>query len=728
MKVCKTISRIVSMPSLLILLLLWVPKLSLASQNPFPDYSCTSPNVEFWKAIYSKYPTSQGVIHDSYRLDIVYEVIDLQNNWDRKARQQNREKTEKVKTKYENILRKLAQGRKAESAEEKRVRSLFGKDAQPSEFREAASNIRLQIGQKDVFREGVIRSGAYFDQIRQILKSYDLPEDLAYLPHVESSYNYKAYSKFGAAGIWQFIHSTGKRFMTIDYTLDERRDPIRATHAAAKLLKDNYTQLGSWPLAITAYNHGTNGMVKAKQSKGDYETIFNEYEGRLFKFASRNFYSEFLAAREVAKDYTRYFGPLTLDPPVRSREVELDGYLPVDRLLEHLDLDMATFRSLNLGLREPVYNGQKYIPKGYRLRLPERQKVIQLAGKIPGALYLAEQKRSSFYQVRRGDTAGTIARMHRISLQDLILANQLNSRATVYAGQNLRIPKPEEKITIMASAVKNKVAPPVKLASLTTKLAAAAKDSDTAAAGAVAPERNTVPQASTRKTPEPGPGKIPALQSVQATATDPAESQGQPPEDLSQPESAGNSPPEALAVAAIPQPLPEDNFSLPDGAMAVAAVPINPAVVTGNLQVEGIYRKNGKSFGVIKVEAEETLGHYAEWLGVRAQDLRRLNGLRFGKAIQLRQEVTIPLDKVTRERFEELRYEYHKEMEEDFFAAFRIDAVRHYTIKSGDNIWKLCQNEFELPFWLIRKYNADLDWGTLRPEQNLLIPVVEQLS
>jgi membrane-bound lytic murein transglycosylase D len=162
--------------------------------------------------------------------------------------------------------------------------------------------------------------------------------------------------------------------------------------------------------------------------------------------------------------------------------------------------------------------------------------------------------------------------------------------------------------------------------------------------------------------------------------------------------------------------------------MAVAAVPINPAVVTGNLQVEGIYRKNGKSFGVIKVEAEETLGHYAEWLGVRAQDLRRLNGLRFGKAIQLRQEVTIPLDKVTRERFEELRYEYHKEMEEDFFAAFRIDAVRHYTIKSGDNIWKLCQNEFELPFWLIRKYNADLDWGTLRPEQNLLIPVVEQLS
>lgn len=708
MKVRKTLARIVSIYPVLFLLLLWAPEISPASHNPFPDYSCTSPNVEFWKAIYSRYPTSQGVLHDSYRLEIVYEIIDLDNSWDRKARQRNRKKTEKVKEKYENILRKLAQGRQAESSEEKRVRSLFGKDAKPSEFREAAGNIRLQIGQQDVFREGVIRSGAYFDQIRQILKSYDLPEDLAYLPHVESSFNYKAYSKFGAAGIWQFIHSTGKRFMTIDYTLDERRDPIRSTHAAAKLLRENYAQLGSWPLAITAYNHGTNGMVKAKQSKGDYEAIFNEYEGRLFKFASRNFYSEFLAAREVAKNYQRYFGPLTLDSPIRSREVELAGYLPVDRLLEHLDLDMATFRSLNPGLREPVYNGQKYIPRGYRLRLPERQKVIQLAAKIPEAFYLSEQKRSSFYLVRNGDTAGAIARMHGISLQDLILANQLNSRATVYAGQNLRIPKPEEKITIMASAVKSRVEP-VQLASLTPKLAASAQEpvaSDTAGAGEVTPERNPVARAVTGKTPEPAPWKIAALQSGQAPAAAPAESP---------------------AMTASLQPLPEGD-NLPDGPMAVAAATINPAVVTGNLQVEGVHRKNGKAFGVIKVEAEETLGHYAEWLGVRAQDLRRLNGLRFGKSIQLRQEITIPLDKVTRERFEELRYEYHKEMEEDFFAAFRIDAVRHYTIKSGDNIWTLCRNEFELPFWLIRKYNADLDWAALRPDQNLLVPVVEQLS
>ena len=148
----------------------------------------------------------------------------------------------------------------------------------------------------DRFREGLIRSGAYVDQIKEIFRSYGLPSDLAYLPHVESSFNPKAYSKFGAAGLWQFMRSTGKRFLEIDYTLDERRDPIRASHAAARLLKENYKALGTWPMAITAYNHGLAGMMRATRSKGNYEAIFKQYRSRLFKFASRNFYSEFLAA------------------------------------------------------------------------------------------------------------------------------------------------------------------------------------------------------------------------------------------------------------------------------------------------------------------------------------------------------------------------------------------------------------------------------------------------
>lgn len=280
MNIRHRLSGVLRISSGLFLLLFLLPEMAFSSHNLFPEYPSIRPNVRFWKGIYSKYSTSQGVIHDSYNLDIIYEVVELEDSWDRRTRRRNKKKIEKTKDKYEKILRKLARGKKAETKEEKRVLSLFGDAPQPPHFKEAAKNIRLQIGQKNVFREGIVRSGAYFDEFKRIINSYGLPEDLAYLPHVESSFNYKAYSKFGAAGIWQFTHSTGKRFMNINYTVDERRDPIRATHAAAKLLKENYAQLESWPLAITAYNYGTNGMMKAKQSKGDYETIFNEYEGR----------------------------------------------------------------------------------------------------------------------------------------------------------------------------------------------------------------------------------------------------------------------------------------------------------------------------------------------------------------------------------------------------------------------------------------------------------------
>ena len=167
--------------------------------------------------------------------------------------------------------------------------------------------MRCQVGQQDRFQAGLIRSGAYMDRMRAIFSAHGLPADLAFLPHVESSFNTNAYSKFGAAGMWQFTRSTGKRFMTVDYVLDERRDPIAAAHAAARLLKENHERLGSWPLAITAYNHGAAGMQRAKAAHGDYPGIFTSYKGRTFKFASRNFYSEFLAARRVASDYRRYF-------------------------------------------------------------------------------------------------------------------------------------------------------------------------------------------------------------------------------------------------------------------------------------------------------------------------------------------------------------------------------------------------------------------------------------
>jgi membrane-bound lytic murein transglycosylase D len=268
--------------------------------------------------------------------------------------------------------------------------------------------------------------------------------DLVYLPHVESSFNPKAYSKFGASGIWQFTRTTGRRFLTISYTVDERMDPISSSKGAALLLKSHYEKLQNWPIAITAYNHGIAGMLRAKKLKGNYERIFQEYKSRIFKFASKNFYSEFLAARDAVKNYQKYFGDLKLDSPPATQEVVLPGYVSLKELAEHFNTHKDVLKNLNPSLREPVCLGQKYVPKGYALSIPVdlASSSFDAVGTLPLDLVKPHQKPSEFYRVQSGDTASVVAEMHGISLRDLIIANDLNSRATIYAGEILRLPLP----------------------------------------------------------------------------------------------------------------------------------------------------------------------------------------------------------------------------------------------------------------------------------------------
>src|SRR5262249_10774421 len=143
-----------------------------------------------------------------------------------------------------------------------------------------------------------------------------LPLEIALLPLVESSFENRALSSAGAAGIWQFTRGTGRLYLRISKKGDERLDPPKATRAAARLLSENYRALGSWPLAITAYNHGRAGMQHAQDAHGsDINTIINQYESPMFGYASMNFYCEFLAAVEVYQNHQQYFGELVLDTP-----------------------------------------------------------------------------------------------------------------------------------------------------------------------------------------------------------------------------------------------------------------------------------------------------------------------------------------------------------------------------------------------------------------------------
>jgi membrane-bound lytic murein transglycosylase D len=180
--------------------------------------------------------------------------------------------------------------------------------------------LRVQVGQRDRFERGLIASESYMEDIRRILRSHGVSDSLIVLPFIESAFNVRASSKAGAVGLWQITRSTGRRFLKINRRVDERRDPLKATVAASRILKENYKFLGTWPLAITAYNHGRAGVARAVKVLGtrDIATIIRHYRGRAFGFASRNFYPEFLAALDVIHNRREYYGDLPISPLVED--------------------------------------------------------------------------------------------------------------------------------------------------------------------------------------------------------------------------------------------------------------------------------------------------------------------------------------------------------------------------------------------------------------------------
>ncbi|WP_051553631.1 lytic transglycosylase domain-containing protein [Desulfobulbus elongatus] len=349
--------------------LLTLPALSPAqAAETFPLYPCLRANVRFWENVYSRYSTRQGILHDTENLGRVYAVVDLVDWETTDAARINGERIKAAKERITAILTRLGSGEPPRTTEERRIAGLFP-PRRHTVYHEARENVRLQLGQSDRFYEGVIRSGKYLTQFKRIFISQGLPPELVYLPHVESSFNPKAYSKAGAAGLWQFTRSTGKDYLTINDLVDERYDPYIATQAAARLLKGNYEQLQTWPLALTAYNHGRTGMLRAVREMGSYENIFLSYNQGSFKFASRNFYSEFLAAIRVA---TRMGSSprFPFERPEATLTVRLARDMPVSRLRSMYRVSAAQLARLNPALMPPVLKGEQAVPQGYQVRLP----------------------------------------------------------------------------------------------------------------------------------------------------------------------------------------------------------------------------------------------------------------------------------------------------------------------------------------------------------------------
>ncbi len=289
---------------------------------PIPDE--LSHHVTFWKSVFGHYTHRQIVLHDNTYPQVVYEIVDLDSA----------PGIGPSLKKYKRLLLSIHQKEQSKrlhtlTADEKRVYDLFAGITEKEKFRKAAQNrMRAQPGHRESFIKAIRRSEVYQEKFEEIFRQYDLPIELTRIPFVESFFNPKARSYVGAAGLWQFMPATARQYgLRVTKKIDERYDPFKSADSAAQLLKAYYKMFQSWPLAITAYNHGPGGLQKAiKQLQTtNFGEIATSYKGSNFGFYSRNYYAQFLAATYIMIEPERYFGKFERLPSPHPDSVALHG-------------------------------------------------------------------------------------------------------------------------------------------------------------------------------------------------------------------------------------------------------------------------------------------------------------------------------------------------------------------------------------------------------------------
>lgn len=287
---------------------------ALAESLPTP--SGLQQDVEFWERVFRDYTPNHCVFHDRDDLGIIYLVKDYGAMPPSLQALRIRHDLEQIRSSMENLASGLANGR----LERKIIDATPGRLRYPAYWRYAKENVRCQRG-VDIGKS-LRRSRNFVAMVKRVLDDHGLPTDLAYLPLLESGYDPRARSRAGARGLWQLMPSTARNYgLKVARFADSRLEPRLATKAAARLFQELYSKTNSWPLAITAYNYGINGMERAiKQYGNDFMTVRERHKTRVFGFASRNYYASFLAARNVAMRYDSGATPSAFAGP-QSRQV-----------------------------------------------------------------------------------------------------------------------------------------------------------------------------------------------------------------------------------------------------------------------------------------------------------------------------------------------------------------------------------------------------------------------
>lgn len=298
-------------------------------------------------------------------------------------------------------------------------------------------NIRLFAEKlRDRFSLWLERSSRYIDIMKDILRERGMPEDLVFLPIIESGFNPNAYSPANAVGPWQFIASTAKRYgLVIDWWRDERKDPIKSTHAAASYLRDLYNMFGSWKLALAAYNAGEGRIAKAIK-RSDNNDFWYLKENKKIPAETQEYVPRYIAASLIASSPDDYgFYDLVYHEPLMYDEVTINSPVDIEIIAQCAETTVKEIRDLNPELRR--WSTPPNL-KEYTIRIPFGSKEVFLENlsKIP------ENKRFSYdiYVVKKGDTIKKISKKTGIPIEAILALNSLTGLEKPKIGEKLKLP------------------------------------------------------------------------------------------------------------------------------------------------------------------------------------------------------------------------------------------------------------------------------------------------
>ncbi len=432
-----------------------------ARADEFTRVPALEPNVAFWKKVYIEWSLNQIAFHDEEDLGLVYRVITVPARGAKNGAGLTRaEAIKRGQAEVEAALKALAK-KNPKSADglsgvEREV-FLNVKDHARADKYTRLAKLRVQNGLRERFVQGFANSGLYDKFIRAELRENGLPEELIGVAFVESLFYVGAKSKVGAAGVWQFMSYTGKEYMQLNGVVDERWDPILATEAACKYLKQAKKELGSWPLAVTSYNYGRAGMRGLAENAGskDFGVILAVSKNKRFGFAARNYYASFLAVLEILRSQDALLKGVPKKAPWSYDVLRAPFPLYTSQLIGTGEIDQAQLDALNPALTNEASAGKVPLPHGFSLRVPKGR-----AGSIQAKLAaLPEKDRlrgmrgvKTVHKANGKQSVSEIARKYGLSADTLAGATGLAAGTTPAKGHGIPIPHASARYTLIPEA------------------------------------------------------------------------------------------------------------------------------------------------------------------------------------------------------------------------------------------------------------------------------------